>query len=209
MADRDLVRLGRFPERGSHEFAAIAAILDEALVCHVGVSVRGQPVVLPTTFARRDRHLYIHGSTVARWMGALTSAPLCLTVSILDAIVLARSAYNHTLNYRSVVVFGQAERVTDAQERRRALEAIVEHVCPGRSSDTRPPSAKELKATSVLRIDLATASAKTREGPPVDFDEDYGKGIWAGVIPVRTVRGAPIPDARLEAGVGLPYYLGR
>lgn len=208
MAARDLVRLGRFPERGLYEFEAIAAVLDEALFCHVGLNVGGQPLVLPTTYARRDQRLYIHGSSAARWMRSLESIPLCLTVSIVDAIVLARSAYNHTLNYRSVVVFGQGEPVVDAAERREALDAIIEHVCPGRSADTRPPSAKELKATSVLRIDLSTASAKMRQGPPLDFDEDYGKGVWAGLIPVTSVNGTPIPDPTLEAGVTLPPYLG-
>jgi nitroimidazol reductase NimA-like FMN-containing flavoprotein (pyridoxamine 5'-phosphate oxidase superfamily) len=204
----DLVTLGRYGHRGRYDFATIATILDEAMICHIGFIVEGQPIVLPTVYARRGRRLYVHGSALALWIQRLTvGVPLCLTVSILDALVLARSAFNHSLNCRSVVVIGKAKAVMGERERLDALRAIVEHVCPGRWSDVRQPSNAELKATLVLRVDITEASAKLRTGPPDDPKEDCGKGIWAGLVPVRTVRGNPIPDPALEPGIPLPEYL--
>jgi nitroimidazol reductase NimA-like FMN-containing flavoprotein (pyridoxamine 5'-phosphate oxidase superfamily) len=204
---QDLTALGRYPERGHYDFATIAGILDAALVCHVGVVSGDQPIVIPSIFARIERNLYLHGSPVARWMnGSGRPARVCVTVSILDALVLARSAYQHSLNYRSVVVLGQPETVTDEAEKRDALQAIVEHACPGRWEDVRPPSSGELRATLVLRIPIAEASAKIRTGPPADFDFDMQRDTWAGLIPLRTVRGAPVPDPALAPGIAVPEY---
>lgn len=205
---RDLVRVGRYPERGLYDFETISAIFDESLMCYVGFNADGQPIVMPTIHGRLSRTLYLHGSVLARWMQHLSEAiAVCLTVSIVDDIVLARSAFNHTLNYRSAVVLGIAEIVDDAQERLAALRAIVEHVCPGRWDDVRGPTQNELDATIVLRIDMAAASAKVRSGPVDDAQKDCGKGIWAGRIPIRTIREQPVVDPTLEAGVALPVYL--
>ena len=201
------VRLGRFPERGSHESTKIAAILDEAMLCHVGVSLEGGIIVLPTIHARIGRHVYVHGSPVAKWMRALRSAPLCLTATIVDGIVLARSAFNHSLNYRSVVVIGKADRVDDVAERRAALEALVEHICPGRWNDTRQPTDSEIEATDVLRVNLDVASAKVRTGPPVDFAFDRDAPYWAGVVPVSVHRGQPLCDPPAKDAGELPPYL--
>jgi nitroimidazol reductase NimA-like FMN-containing flavoprotein (pyridoxamine 5'-phosphate oxidase superfamily) len=201
------IRLGRHPERGHYDFATIAGILDEGTVCNVGFVVNAQPIVLPTIYGRIERSLYIHGSALARWMhGLIGEAPLCVTVSILDGLVLARSAYQHSLNYRSVIVLGRAEPVDDGAEKLAALRAMVEHVCRGRWDDVRGPADNELQATQVLRVDITTASAKIRTGPPLDFDKDLGTGVWAGVIPTRIVRGEPIPDPNLEEGVPVPAY---
>jgi nitroimidazol reductase NimA-like FMN-containing flavoprotein (pyridoxamine 5'-phosphate oxidase superfamily) len=202
-----LTALGRYPERGHHDFETIAAILDASLVCHVGVLAGNQPIVMPTIFARIDRNLYVHGSPVARWMkGAGERARVCVTVSILDALVLARSAYQHSLNYRSVVVLGEPEAVVEEAEKRNALQAIVEHACPGRWNDVRLPTEGELRATLVLRVPIVEASAKIRTGPPTDFEFDMQCETWAGLIPLQTVRGAPIPDPTLAAGVRIPEY---
>lgn len=201
------IALGRLSERGSHDFATIAAILDEGLTCHVGVTSGNQPVVIPTIYGRIDDALYIHGSALARWMNESRDRDVCVTVSIVDALVLARSAYQHSLNYRSVVAFGRARAVDDPQEKLAALRAIVEHVCRGRWDDVRPPNAAELKATLVLRVPLDTASAKIRTGPVVDFEKDLSGGTWAGLVPLENVRGTPIPDSQLDAGISIPAYL--
>jgi uncharacterized protein len=205
---RDLVRVGRYPERGIYDFQTISAIFDESMLCYVGFNVDEQPIVMPTIHGRIDRSLYLHGSVLARWMQRLRDPiALCLTVGIVDDIVLARSAYNHTLNYRSAVVLGNAEVVDDERERIAALRAIVEHVCPGRWDDVRGPTQAELDATLVLRIDMAAASAKVRTGLVEDPQKDCGKGIWAGRIPIRTTRGQPVADPTLEPDVTLPEYL--
>lgn len=201
------VSLGRYPERGHYDFPTIAAILDAGLVCHVGMVCDDQPIVMPAIYGRIDDHLYVHGSNAARWLKA-SSAParLCVTVSILDALVLARSAYQHTLNYRSVVILGQAEIVADADEKVAALQAITEHVCSGRWNDVRPPSDGELRATLVLRLPIAEASAKIRSGPGSDFESDLASNAWAGLIPLQTIRGTPIPDPLLARDIPLPLY---
>jgi nitroimidazol reductase NimA-like FMN-containing flavoprotein (pyridoxamine 5'-phosphate oxidase superfamily) len=203
------VRLGRFAERGSYEFTTIAAILDEAMLCHVGVSAEDGTVVLPTIHARIGRYVYVHGSPVAKWMRALRSVPLCLTATIVDGIVLARSAFNHSLNYRSAVVIGTADHVDDVAERRAALEALVEYICPGRWNDTRQPTASEIEATGVLRVNLDVASAKVRTGPPVEFAGDRDAPHWAGVIPLALHRGRPLRDPPARDAGELPPYLDR
>jgi len=202
------VRLGRLAERGHHDFDTISSILDDGMICHVGLNAGADPVVFPTIYGRIERNLYIHGSAIARWMTSLSeSIPLCVTVSLLDEIVLARSAYQHSLNYRSVVALGRAVAVIDEAEKLSALEAIVEQVCRGRWKDVRAPQRSELRSTLVLRIPLDCASAKIRTGPPDDFPHDLGSGVWAGCVPLSVRRDTPIPAPNLEDGVAIPAYL--
>ncbi len=192
----------RLPARGRYDRATIHAILDEALVCHVGFVVEGQPFVIPTIHARIDDRLYVHGSAASRMLTtARAGAAVCVTASIVDGLVMARSAFHHSMNYRSVVVLATAREVEGLEERRRALEAIVEHVAPGRFRDVRAPSDKELKATLVLELPLSEASAKVRTGPPLDDEEDYALTCWAGVVPLSLHAGAPIDDPRLAPGI--------
>jgi nitroimidazol reductase NimA-like FMN-containing flavoprotein (pyridoxamine 5'-phosphate oxidase superfamily) len=202
----DRVRLRRRRERGSHERAAIDAILDEALIAHLGIAdERGQPFVIPTLHARRGDIVYLHGSTASRTLRALRAgAPACLTVSLLDGLVLARSAMHHSANYRSVMLLGEATVVKSSAEKLTALEAIVEHIVPGRWSEARTPSESELKATSVLALPIEEASAKIRTGPPIDDEEDYGLPVWAGVIPIVSEARDPQPDPRLAPGTPPP-----
>jgi nitroimidazol reductase NimA-like FMN-containing flavoprotein (pyridoxamine 5'-phosphate oxidase superfamily) len=201
------VRLRRKRERGSHERAVIDAILDEALIAHLGIVEDGQPFVTPTLHARCGDVVYCHGSSASRTLRALEAgARVCLTVSLIDGLVLARAAMHHSANYRSAMLLGRASVVTDAEEKREALRAVVEHIVPGRSSDVRGPSEKELRATSVLAIPIDEASAKVRTGGPVDDEEDYALEAWAGVIPLQSVAGEPVADARLRAGIELPAY---
>ncbi len=201
------VTLGRSPERGRYDFPSIAAILDAGLACHVGFISDNQPIVIPTIYGRIGSNLYLHSSAVARWMNELKApAQICVTVSILDALVLARSAYQHTLNYRSVVVLGQAKPVVDAREKLAALRAILEHVCAGRWKDVRPPTDGELRATLVLRVAISEASAKVRSGPAIDFASDLASDAWAGLIPLRICRATPIPDPDLADHISLPPY---
>jgi len=198
-------RVRRLPARACYDQATIDAILDEALVCHVGFAVDGQPYVIPATYARVGRQLYIHGSAASRMLRTLaTGAPVCVTVTLLDGLVLARSAFHHSMNYRSVVILGTAVEVSNPDERLAALEAIVEHILAGRWRQVRPPSERELRATSVLRLPLDEVSAKIRSGPPLDDADDLGQPCWAGVIPLRLVAAAPLPDAHLPAGVEPP-----
>lgn len=198
-------RLKRLPKRGHFERAVINEILDEAIVCHVGFVVEGQPYVIPTGFARVDDDLYIHGSAASRMLRSLAEGiEVCVTVTLLDGLVLARSAFHHSMNYRSVVVLGKAELVADAAEKLSALEALTEHFVPGRWADVRWPSGKELKATSVLKLPINEASAKIRTGDPVDDEEDYASDIWAGVIPLNMTAGAPINESRLRSGLKPP-----
>ena len=197
----------RVPARGVYERAAIDAILDEGLICHLGFVHERQPVVIPTLYARVDDVVYVHGSAASRMVRTLArDLDACLTVTLIDGLVLARSAFHHSANYRSVVVFGRASRVDEPREKLAALEALSDHVVPGRWADVRPPSARELKATSVLALPLEEASAKVRTGPPVDDEEDYALDVWAGVIPLRLAAGAPEPDERVRPGVRIPQY---
>ena len=190
--------LRRRRERGSYERATMDAILDEALYCHLGFTVDGQPFVLPTIHARVGDVLYVHGSAAGRMLRTVGSGvPVCLTVTLVDGLVLARSVFHHSMNYRSVVVLGTARVVGDPAEKLAALEAVVEHVVPGRWREVRAPNAQELKATSVLALPLAEASAKVRTGPPLDDEEDLALGCWAGVLPFATRPLAPIPDPHL------------
>jgi hypothetical protein len=203
----------RKPDRAVYDAGAVHAVLDEAVICHVGLVVDGEPVVLPSIHARIDRDLYLHSSTGARLARLAAAAegglPVCVTVTLLDALVLARSQMNHSMDYRSVVVRGRAETVTDPAEKDRALAAIVDHVVPGRSTGSRPANARELAATAVLRIRLTEATLKRRSGPPSDDPEDLGLPYWAGVIPVTTTFGTPRPAADQDPDVPVPADLLR
>jgi nitroimidazol reductase NimA-like FMN-containing flavoprotein (pyridoxamine 5'-phosphate oxidase superfamily) len=200
------VRLRRKRERGSHERATIDAILDEALIAHLGIAdEHGQPFVTPTLHARCGELVYLHGSTASRTLRALRAgAPVCLTVSLLDGLVLARAAMHHSANYRSAMLLGKARIVESPQEKLSALEAIVEHIVPGRWAEARAPSENELKATAVLALPIDEASAKIRSGPPQDDEEDYALPVWAGVIPLITQTGAPQPDPRSNTAIAVP-----
>jgi len=204
---RPRTRVTRMPSRASYERETVEAILDEAIVSHVGTVSAGGPVVIPTLHARAGDSLYIHGSAASPTLRRAAQAEVCLTATLLDGLVLARSAMHHSVNYRSVVVFGQAERVDDAEAKREALAAFTEKLVPGRWADVRPPTARELKATAVLRLPLDEASAKVRDGGPLDDEEDYELPVWAGTIPLRLSADPPEPDARLLPGVELPPYL--
>ena len=206
-APSERTRIRRQPKRAVYDRERIDAILDEALICHLGLAVEGQPFVVPTIHARLGDAVYVHGSSASRAIRSLAGGvPACLTATILDGVVLARSAFHHSMNYRSVMVVGEAWRVTDAAEKERALVAISEHVCPGRWDDVRAPNRLELKATSVLRIGLEEASAKVRQGPPGDDDEDLALSCWAGVVPLSLVAGAPVPAPDLREGIAVPGY---
>jgi uncharacterized protein len=189
------------PARGAHDRETINAILDEAMVAHVGFAAEGQPYVIPTLHARIGEQVYFHGSAASRTIRALAAgAPACLTVTLLDGLVLARSAVHHSVNYRSVVVLGAAQAIEDLSERMAAIEAFTERLIPGRWQEARPPTVKELKAISVLALSLEEASAKVRTGPPLDDEEDYDLDVWAGVVPLRFSAEEPVPDPRLHAG---------
>jgi len=203
------VRLRRKRERGSYDRGVIDAILDEALIAHLGiVDEHGQPFVIPTLHARSGDVVYCHGSTASRTLRALAAgAPTCLTVSLIDGLVLARSAMHHSANYRSAMLIGRATIVEDLDEKRAALRAVVEHIVPGRWDDVRAPSENELGATSVLAIPIDEASAKIRSGGPVDDEEDHALPAWAGVIPLASSARSPVPDPRLRAGIAPPPYV--
>jgi len=201
-------RVQRLPARGVYDATTLAAILDEGLICHIGFVVEGQPFVLPTTYVRQGDHLYVHGSSASRMLKTLAGGvDACVTVTLLDGLVLARSAFHHSMNYRSVVVLGHARAVTDLAEKRRALDALLEHVLPGRSSQVRKPNDKELAATLVLAMPLKEASAKVRRGPPLDDEEDYSLRCWAGELPLRVQPLTPIRDPRLPTDVQTPQSL--
>jgi nitroimidazol reductase NimA-like FMN-containing flavoprotein (pyridoxamine 5'-phosphate oxidase superfamily) len=204
-------RVVRLPSRGAYDRATIDAILDEALVCHVGVVAGPHPVVIPTTFVRVGDRVCFHGASSSRTLRALRDgAEVCLTVTLVDGLVLARSAFHHSVNYRAVMVFGRAEELTDRDAKLAALAALVEKVARGRSTVTRPPNDVELRATGVYALAIAEASAKVRTGPPVDDEADFALPCWAGVIPMRTEFGAPVPDARIAPGSAPPdEVLGR
>jgi hypothetical protein len=203
------VRLRRKRERGSYDRAVIDAILDEALIAHLGiVDEGGQPFVIPTLHARSGDVVYCHGSTASRTLRALAGgASACLTVTLIDGLVLARSAMHHSANYRSAMLIGQATLVEDLDEKRAALRAVVEHIVPGRWEDVRAPSANELRATAVLALAIEECSAKVRSGGPLDDEEDYELPAWAGVIPLASLARAPEPDPRLRPGIEPPSYV--
>jgi nitroimidazol reductase NimA-like FMN-containing flavoprotein (pyridoxamine 5'-phosphate oxidase superfamily) len=195
----------RLPKRGSYDRETVYAILDEGVFCHLGFAIDGQPYVIPTSYGRIGDDLYVHGSSASRALRAVAGgAPACVAVTLTDGVVLARSAFHHSFNYRSVVIFGELTAVTDPDEKADALRTFVDHVVPGRSDAIRGPTAQELKATAVVRLPLAEASAKVRTGPPVDDEEDYALPIWAGVLPLRTTTEPPIADDRLLPGLAPP-----
>ena len=199
-------RIVREPQRAVYDRDAVNQILDEAFLCHVGFAVEGQPYVIPTSYGRDGDTLYIHGSAASRMLRNLDKGvPVCITVTLLDGLVLARSVFNHSMNYRSVVVLGIATLVDDPAEKLAALRALSEHIIPHRWDDSRQPNEKELKATSVLRLPITEFSAKVRVGPAIDDEEDYSFPTWAGVIPLDTTVGAAIRDDRCEQN--LPAYL--
>jgi len=201
-------RVVREAERGVYDRETAYRILDEAFLCHVGFVVDGQPFVIPTSYGRRDANLYIHGSAASRMLRQLKEAiPVCITVTLLDGLVLARSVFNHSMNYRSVVVLGKATLVDDPKEKLEALRTLSEHIIPGRWDDARQPNERELKATSVLRVPIEEFSAKVRTGPPIDDAEDYSFPTWAGVLPLEMRTGSPIPDAKLEKSREAPNYV--
>ncbi len=198
-------KIKRLPKRGSFERETIYKILDEGFVCHVGFVVNEQPFVLPTAYARSGDQLLIHGSSASRMMRAMASEiDVCVTVTLIDGLVLARSAFHHSMNYRSVVVFGKAKIIEGEREKYDALKAFTEHIVPERWAEIRPPSKNELKGTIVLSLPLAEASAKIRAGDPIDDAEDYALDVWAGVIPLSLKAGKPISDARLKNEIPLP-----
>ncbi len=200
--------LRRLPNRGSHEPEVIHSILDAAFLAHVGFQIDGQPFVIPTLYGREGESLYLHGSAAGRMLRELdTGVPVCVTVTLLDGLVLARSAFHHSMNYRSVVAFGSARKIEEASQKIHALRAISEHVLPGRWNDVRMPSEKELKATMVLEFCIEEASAKTRTGPPIDDDEDYLLPVWAGILPLRLEVKTPVVDPRLNHEIDTPNYL--
>jgi uncharacterized protein len=200
--------LRRLPDRGAHDHETIYPILDAGFLAHVGFCVEGQPFVIPTLYGRDGEKLYLHGSAASRMLGQLaTGIPACVTVTLLDGLVLARSAFDHSMNYRSVVAFGTAQKIADPAQKMKSLRVISEHLIAGRWEDVRQPSEKELKATTVLEFSIEEASAKVRSGPPLDDEDDYRLPVWAGVLPLEIKSRVPIPDDRLIDGVIVPDYV--
>lgn len=206
-SERTTVR--RLSERGVYEREAIDAILDEALICHVGFVDDGSPFVIPTIHARKGDTLYLHGSPASRMLRSARTNEICVTATLVDGIVLARSAFHSSMNYRSVVVLGVPREVNDSDEKMSAFEAITEHVAPGRWQDARPVTEKELKATLIVALEISEVSAKVRIGPPMDDDEDYELPIWAGVIPLHLEAGPPVVDPNGVVKVPIPAYISR
>jgi uncharacterized protein len=199
--------LKRLPKRGVYDRELVYQILDEGFICHVSFAVDGQPFVIPTGYARVGDQLYIHGSQVSRMLRTLSSGiDVCVAVTLIDGLVLARSAFHHSVNYRSVVIFGRASIVEEREAKLAALFAFSEHVIPGRWDDVREPTEQELKATTVLSLRLEEVSAKVRTGPPIDDEADYALTVWAGVLPLQLVAGAPIKDPRLPETIEPPSY---
>jgi uncharacterized protein len=198
-------RVVREPHRGSFDSDTIYKILDAGFVCHVGFTVDGQPYVIPTMFARVGEAIYFHGSAASRMLRGLSGGlAVCVTVTLIDGLVLARSVFNHSMNYRSVVALGKATLVDDAEEKIVALRAFTEKILPGRWNDARQPNEKELKATSILRLPLSEVSAKMRTGDVQDDEEDYVLPVWAGVLPIRLIASEPIRDGRCDPGLAVP-----
>jgi nitroimidazol reductase NimA-like FMN-containing flavoprotein (pyridoxamine 5'-phosphate oxidase superfamily) len=201
-------RVVRESERGVYDRETVYRILDEGFLCHVGFAVDGQPFVIPTSYGRKDASLYIHGSAASRMLRQMKEAvPICVTVTLLDGLVLARSIFNHSMNYRSVVILGKATLVDEPTEKLEALRLLSEHIIPGRWADSRQPNERELKATSVLRLPIEEFSAKVRSGPAIDDEEDYSFPTWAGVVPLEVKVGEPIADARLSDEILTPQYV--
>lgn len=204
----DLNQIKRRPQRGSYERDVVYGIIDEALYCHVGFIQGGQPIVIPTLHARLNDALILHGAKASRMLKHVASGePTCVAITLLDGLVFARSAFNHSMNYRSVVVFGHGRLIEDPDEKWQAVETLTEHVARGRWADSRPPTPKELDATAFVSMAIERASAKIRSGPPGDDEADYALPIWAGVLPTGLQPGEPLPDPRLAPGIALPGYL--
>jgi hypothetical protein len=200
-------RVVREADRAVYDRAAVYRILDDGFLCHAGFVVDGQPFVIPTSYGRKSDSLYIHGSAASRMLRQIKQGvPVCITVTLLEGLVLARSIFNHSMNYRSVVILGKATLVDDPAEKLAALRILSEHILPGRWDDSRQPNERELKATSVLRVPIEEFSAKVRQGPAIDDEEDYTFPTWAGVVPLEMVAGKPIDDARLLPGKEVPEY---
>jgi len=209
-APTEQTTLKRLPQRGSYDRELVYQILDEGFVCHVGFAVDGQPFVIPTAYGRVGDKLYIHGSAASRTLRGLSSGiPVCVTVTLVDGLVLARSAFHHSINYRSVVILGAATMVVAAEEKMTALRAFTEHVIPGRWDDVREPNEQELKGTSVLALPLVEVSAKVRTGPPKDDEKDMTALVWAGELPLRIMAGSLVDDPQLSAGIRPPAYVTR
>lgn len=203
----DRTALNRYPARGRHDFATVAAILDEGFFCHLGFAVNGQPYVIPTGYGRADRVLYIHGSAASRMLNEVGKGiAVCVTVTLVDGLVLARSAFHSSVNYRSVVILGTAESVPEG-EKILALKAITDHIVPGRWDSLRLVRKEEIILTTVLKLNIVEASAKVRSGPPLDDEEDYRLPIWAGTLDFPPLSGSPKPDPRLNAGLPLPAHV--
>lgn len=200
--------LHRIPDRGSHDWETISQILDAGFLAHVGFCVAGQPFVIPTLYGRDGKKLYLHGSSASRMLRGLeTGIRACVTVTLFDGLVLARSAFNHSMNYRSIVAFGTARKIVDPEQKIQSLRVISEHLIAGRWKDVRKPSKKELRATAVLAFSIEEASSKVRSGPVVDDECDYRFPVWTGVLPLEIKSRAPIPDDKLVEGVSLPDYV--
>lgn len=201
-------RVVREPQRAVYDRSAVNRILDEGFICHVGFVLDGQPFVIPTSYGRHEDVLYIHGSAASRMLrNASAGIPMCVTVTLLDGLVLARSIFNHSMNYRSVVVLGTGTAIEDREEKLKALRLLSEHIVPGRWNEVRQPNEKELKATTIIRLPIQEFSAKVREGPVIDDEEDYAFPVWAGVLPLNMVPGDATNDSRLAEGIELPEYI--
>lgn len=201
-------RVRSHSERGVYDREVINLIVDEAIVCHVGFVDDGQPFVIPQIHVRLGDYLYLHGAPTSRLLKVLASGgAACVSITLVDGLVLARSAFHHSMNYRSVVVLGQAEEVLDELEKAKVLTALVEHVVPGRGVEARPGVSSEVAATMVVKIPLTEASAKIRTGPPVDQEQDYALSVWAGVIPLKLEAGEPVPDPQQPEGLAVPAYV--
>ena len=201
-------RVVREADRAVYDREVVYGILDEGFFCHVGFAVDGQPFVIPTSYGRKDANLYVHGSAASRMLRQMKDGvSVCVTVTLLDGLVLARSVFNHSMNYRSLVILGKATLVDDPEEKLSALRVLSEHILPGRWDDARQPNERELKATSVLRVPIEEFSAKVRTGPPIDDAEDYSFPTWAGVVPLEMRAGKPVNDPKLDPSREAPAYV--
>jgi len=201
-------QLRRLPDRGHYDDETIHGILDAGFLAHIGFNLNGQPFVIPTLYGRQDQTLYMHGSAASRMLRELAKGiPACVTVTLVDGLVLARSAFHHSINYRSVVAFGTARKIEEAQAKAHALRIISDHLVRGRWDEVRAPHAQELKATSVLEFQIEEASAKIRSGPPKDDEEDYALPVWAGILPLSITPGEPVADPRMQGATEVPDYI--
>jgi uncharacterized protein len=201
-------RVVREPQRAVYDRSMVNRILDEGFICHVGFSLDGQPFVIPTSYGRHEDVLYIHGSAASRMLRNVSGGiPMCVTVTLLDGLVLARSIFNHSMNYRSVMVLGTGSAIEDREEKLIGLRLLSEHILPGRWNEARRPNQKEVKATTIIRLPIQEFSAKVREGPVIDDEEDYAFQVWAGVLPLNLVTGDPTSDSRLAEKISVPDYV--